>query len=200
VVVSDFDDSLIYTGVDKKSLKLLVKVATWDPSRMKPVEGMRDLLNALVRQKGNEAKPSAVVFYISGGPVNFYPRILAFLEKEAYPRGPLLLRNWGTNNEGELETTVRFKTSKIEELMGLFKSGKFILIGDNTENDPEIYAGLREKHPDRVEAIMIRKVEEKEERNGRFNDMDLICDGCEALRIAKEKGIIEDGEIKRKTP
>jgi hypothetical protein len=36
-------------------------------------------------------------------------------------------------------------------------SMKVIVIGDSGEHDPEIYAELKKKHPDRVVGIVIRK-------------------------------------------
>jgi len=49
--------------------------------------------------------------------------------------------------------------------MDTFPSQRFVLMGDNSQSDPAIYARLVEKYPDRIYAIYIRDVR-KENREG----------------------------------
>jgi phosphatidate phosphatase APP1 len=47
---------------------------------------------------------------------------------------------------------------KIEEILARVPHARFTLIGDDGERDPEIYEEIRRLHPDRIEAIWIRRV------------------------------------------
>ena len=53
-----------------------------------------------------------------------------------------------------------YKKKKLKELYGGSKGKSFILIGDDTENDPEVYADFsaRTKQRNKVLAIYIRKI------------------------------------------
>jgi phosphatidate phosphatase APP1 len=44
---------------------------------------------------------------------------------------------------------------------------RFVLVGDDGERDPEIYDWVRRRHPQRVEAIWIRRVH-PDPRRARF--------------------------------
>jgi phosphatidate phosphatase APP1 len=48
------------------------------------------------------------------------------------------------------EITVKHKKETIERLFSVYSKRKFILVGDSGESDPEIYADLQRKYPDRV--------------------------------------------------
>ena len=50
-----------------------------------------------------------------------------------------------------------YKTETIEPFIKEWKSVKFILIGDSGEKDPEAYAKLALKYPERITKIYIRK-------------------------------------------
>ena len=42
--------------------------------------------------------------------------------------------------------------------MEVFPNQKFVLLGDNSQADPDIYAAIADKVPDRVHAIYIRNI------------------------------------------
>jgi phosphatidate phosphatase APP1 len=58
-----------------------------------------------------------------------------------------------------------FKEPVINEILELYPEMPFILIGDNSQQDPEIYRGLLDRHPGRILAIYIRNVDANPERS-----------------------------------
>jgi phosphatidate phosphatase APP1 len=71
---------------------------------------------------------------------------------QALPLGPLMLRDFGLQREKE------HKRKRIEEILAAYPKLKFILIGDSGEEDPEIYAAVVNRFPERIRAIYIRSV------------------------------------------
>ena len=51
------------------------------------------------------------------------------------------------------------KTEAIEAILQTYPALGFILIGDSGEQDPEIYAQIVRRHPQRIRAIYIRSVD-----------------------------------------
>jgi phosphatidate phosphatase APP1 len=50
------------------------------------------------------------------------------------------------------------KRTMLEKIIELFPDKKYILIGDNTQHDPEVYLELTKLHPQNVKYIIIREV------------------------------------------
>ena len=60
-----------------------------------------------------------------------------------------------------------FKEPVIREILDLYPSLPFILIGDNSQQDPEIYRAILGRYPGRILAIYIRNVDANPERSAR---------------------------------
>jgi phosphatidate phosphatase APP1 len=188
VVVCDFDDTLVKSHM-KHALRAAWKAMTGDPARLDPVEGMKELLEGLAG--GRES--GAAVAYLSGSPVNFHPRIKAYLEQNDFPRGPLLLRNLGLGPDNESWSLTRYKTLELRRLMEIFPDTRFVLVGDSGQSDPEIYRALKKETPERIEGILIRRLEGDDEEK-RFEGIITFEDGEEGLEKAREAGLIREGE------
>ena len=185
-IVCDFDDTICQTGM-RSTVKAGWRTLTGDPARMKPVPRMHEFVKALAALRGGQAAP---VFYVSGGPVNFYPRLSAFLEMHGFPRGMLMLRNFGTGSDNDPWSVSKYKIEVIESLLEQFAQSRFVLVGDSGQKDPQIYAELRKRHPDRIDAVMIRLVEEDDREEGDRKDTILFHDGSDALKGAEAAGLL----------
>jgi phosphatidate phosphatase APP1 len=60
---------------------------------------------------------------------------------------------------GRLPSRKRSKRRTIEQILADFPRRKFLLVGDSGERDPEVYAEVARRHPDRVAGVAIRLVE-----------------------------------------
>ncbi len=104
-------------------------------------------------------------FYVSSSEWNLYDDLVEFFTFNGLPKGVFLLnqvKKWyqllqtgKTKHEGKLLRVVR--------IMEAFPVQKFILLGDNSQKDPSIYAAVIEKYGDKIFAVYIRSVHGKKE-------------------------------------
>lgn len=156
VVVSDVDDTVLQSHIS--SLVGAVRTALLSNARTRlPFPGVSAFYRALERgASGREGNP---LFYLSSSPWNLFDLLAEFLEVQRLPAGPLLLRDWDVSLDalgaGRLHG---FKGPNLRELLALYPSLPFILVGDTSQQDPEIYASVVHDHPGRVLAVYIRDV------------------------------------------
>jgi phosphatidate phosphatase APP1 len=143
-VVSDIDDTVVYSHVTRK-LRMLLTVALSNARTRKPFAGVAAFYRAL----HDRVNP---FFYVSKSPWNLYAPLVEYLELQGLPEGPLLLRDFGWRMQKE------HKQSAIAAILDTYPKLPFVLVGDSGEQDPEIYAGIARRYPARVRVIYIRLV------------------------------------------
>jgi len=143
-VISDIDDTIVASNVTNK-LRMVLTVALTNARTRKPFPGVAAFYRALHANRNP-------VFYVSKSPWNLYAPLIEYLEIQGLPLGPLLLRDFGWRTEKE------HKEKSIEGILRTYPNLKFVLLGDSGEKDPEIYAGIVRRHPERIRAIYIRSV------------------------------------------
>lgn len=104
-------------------------------------------------------------FYVSSSEWNLYGYLNEFFNYHGLPPGAFLLnqvKRWfqllntgKTKHEGKLIRVMR--------ILHTFPKQKFVLLGDNTQSDPAIYASIAKKFPGRIYAIYIRNIVEQNE-------------------------------------
>ena len=144
-VISDIDDTIIYSHVTQK-LRMMVTLALSNSHTRKPFPGVAAFYRALHRGRNP-------FFYVSKSPRNLYVPLLEFLQRQQFPVGPLLLRDFG------LRMRKDHKTRAIEDILTTYPALRFILIGDSGEQDPEIYSEILTRFPERIRVIYIRSVD-----------------------------------------
>jgi phosphatidate phosphatase APP1 len=144
-VISDIDDTIVYSNVLSK-WRMIIALAFSNARTRKPFKGVAAFYRALHRN----VNP---VFYVSKSPWNLYAPLVEYLEVQALPLGPLVLRDFGLRRDRN------HKTEAIEAILQTYPALPFILIGDSGEQDPEIYAAIVRRHPQRIRAIYIRSVD-----------------------------------------
>lgn len=165
-MLSDFDDTVVQSFVTSKP-RLLFEVLTKNAAQLEPVQGA----NLAYREAADAGVD--IFFYLSGSPIQLHERIVAFLERHDFPKGPLLLKNLG---DDPLFAQLEYKVGRIEALLDTLPQLRFILVGDSGEKDPEVYRAVREKHPDRVAAIVIRRAPGADDNPARFPGMTVVDD------------------------
>jgi phosphatidate phosphatase APP1 len=144
-VISDLDDTVIQSGVTRK-LRMVVKLALSNAHTRKPFQGVAAFYRALHRERNP-------FFYVSKSPHNLYAPLVEFLQHQQLPAGPLLLRNYGLRMQKD------HKAAAIEDILASYPALRFILIGDSGEEDPEIYAAILKRFPERIRVIYIRSID-----------------------------------------
>ncbi len=144
-VISDIDDTIVYSNVIRK-LSMLVTLALSNSHTRKPFGGAAAFYRALHRRRNP-------FFYVSKSPRNLYVPLLEFLEHQQFPAGPLLLRDFSFHMRRD------HKLKAIEDILSTYPALRFILIGDSGEEDPEIYSAILSRFPERIRVIYIRSVD-----------------------------------------
>lgn len=154
-IISDIDDTILHTGLTETAGMLRTTLLLNASTRM-PYPGVSAFYGALTEGPGEVRRP---IFYVSGSPWNLYDMIEHFMQLREIPPGPLFLKDWGIDEHKFIrEDTHHYKLARISTLLEVYPDLRFVLIGDSGQHDPEIYADVVERWPDRIEAIYIRDV------------------------------------------
>jgi phosphatidate phosphatase APP1 len=99
-------------------------------------------------------------FYVSSSEWNLYDDLNEFFKHNGLPKGAFLLNNikkWHellktgkTKHEGKL--------MRVTRILKAFPKQRFILLGDNSQSDPQIYTSIANKYPEQILAIYIRNI------------------------------------------
>jgi phosphatidate phosphatase APP1 len=144
-IVSDIDDTILQTGV-QRAARMVLQTLTGSALTRTPFSGAPQLYRDLTAGRNP-------VFYVSSSPWNLHAFLVGFLRHHGFPLGPVLLRDaLGTATGAEK------KADRIREILDVHPGLRFVLIGDSGERDPEIYADVVRAHPGRIFAVYIREV------------------------------------------
>lgn len=151
-LVSDIDDTVLVTWLPR------ALTAAWNAwvkktNQRTPVDGMSEFYAELQR-----THPDMPVFYLSTGAWNTFDSLAAFLERHHFPKGPLLLTDWGPTPTGVFRNGVEHKKVQLRNLIIEAPQLKWILVGDDGQHDPLTYANAAFEHPDRIAEIAIRQL------------------------------------------
>lgn len=151
-VISDIDDTIITTFLPRPM------IAAWnsfirDESARQAVPGMARMLQSLMSHH-----PGAPVVYVSTGAWSTHAFLNRFLTRHGFPLGPMLLTDWGPTNTGWFRSGWEHKASSLLQLTTDFPNISWVLVGDDGQHDPAIYAEFATVAPDRVRAVAIRQL------------------------------------------
>lgn len=170
VVISDIDDTVVYTGVANK-LGMMWRLFMQGAQSRTAFPGVARLYRALHEgQAGHEHNP---MLYVSRGPWGIYEMLEEFFHAHEIPAGPVLfLRDWGLSLQRPLPRRARsHKENLIAEMLEIYRDLPFVLIGDSGQHDPEVYARVVKRHPGRVRAVYIRNVTESPGRSREIREL-----------------------------
>jgi phosphatidate phosphatase APP1 len=164
VVISDIDDTVVYTGVANK-VKMMWRLFAQGAQSRVAFPGVAALYQAL--HDGASGKDLNPLLYVSRGPWIIYEVLDEFFHRHGIPVGPVLfLREWGLTPQHPLPRLAKsHKLAVIREMVALYHDLPFVLIGDSGQHDPELYTQIVREHPERVLAIYIRNVSRDPERH-----------------------------------
>ncbi len=163
VVISDIDDTVMYTGVSNK-LKMLWRLFAEQADSRVAFPGVAAFYRAL--HYGNDRTELNPMLYVSRGPWNLYEVLEEFFSIHDIPVGPILfLRDWGISLTHPFPRKAKgHKLSLIRRMLALYEDLPFVLIGDSGQKDPEIYAQVVRENPGRIKAVYIRNIDNDPDR------------------------------------
>jgi phosphatidate phosphatase APP1 len=155
-VISDLDDTVIQSRVSSV-VQAARTIALGNARTRLPFDGVASFYRAL--ERGGDGRRQNPIFYVSSSPWNMYDVIAEFLELKEIPAGPILLRDWDLSVAGLHASHLRrHKEPLIAEILATYPALPFVLIGDTSQHDPEIYHAIVHAFRGRIAAIYIRDV------------------------------------------
>jgi len=153
-IVSDIDDTIIHTGLTRMMEAIRTTLLVAEEARV-AIPGGAELYRGLAAGDGGRAP----VFYVSTGAWNLHAVLERFLERHGFPRGPMLMTDWGPGVKWVFrEDSIVFKSRTIIERIDEHPHLRWVLVGDSGQHDPEAYAAVARARPGRLHAIYIREV------------------------------------------
>jgi phosphatidate phosphatase APP1 len=201
-IISDMDDTVIRSNVSE-FWKIARLTMLHNARTRKPFEGVAAFYRAL--HAGGDGTRRNPVFYVSSSAWNLYDLFRVFLEHNSLPSGPILLRDYGIDEDKFLvEQGHRHKLRKIESIFEMYRTMRFVLVGDSGQDDPFLYQEAVRKYPGRVLAIYIRDVLKKKRETVERTAAEVTSSGVPMLLVpdteaaalhAADHGLIESSQL-----
>ena len=156
--ISDIDDTFLISHSSSLRKRLFVLLTEHAQSR-KPFEGVVRHYQLLSKAgaTGEELNP---FFYVSSSEWNLYDYIKEFSRKNELPPGIYLLNELKRFHQilksGQGKHKAKF--FRIARIIESFPLQKYILLGDDSQDDPSIYASVVEHFPEKIYAVYLRRV------------------------------------------
>lgn len=158
ICISDIDDTFLISHSSTIAKRLQVLLTENAHSR-RPFEGVVAHYK-LLAEAGAHTQALNPFFYVSSSEWNLYTYILEFSRKNGLPEGvyrlsPLKrLAELLKTGKGKHHT----KFDRIEQIINLYPTRQFVLLGDDSQQDPVIYARVVAQFPDQIRCVYIRQV------------------------------------------
>lgn len=156
--ISDIDDTIMISHsatMGRRLKELFIR----NPHTRSVFPGVANHYELLAASHTTPQAPNPF-FYVSSSEWNLYDYLHDFFDYHHLPEGAFLLnqvKRWfqllktgKTKHEGKLLRILR--------IFKVFPKQQFILFGDNTQQDPAIYATLAERFPQQIFAVYIRNI------------------------------------------
>jgi phosphatidate phosphatase APP1 len=156
--ISDVDDTIMVSHsatIFRRLRELFIK----NPRTRKTFPGVQLHYSLLALSHTSEDKPNPF-FYVSSSEWNLYDYLVETFRFNKLPEGIFLLNQikmW-TNLLRTGKTGHEGKLLRVMRIIAAFPNQKFVFFGDNSQQDPNIYATISAKYPEKVEAVYIRNI------------------------------------------
>ena len=153
-IISDIDDSIMVSYTKTKIKRLLTTL--FKPSHKRKVIPFTEELYKVYRHN----KPR--FFYVSKSESNLFPTISNFIRHNSLPEGSLFLTSYLSfsqliNSKKDKD----FKFNTISYIIENSANQHFVLIGDDSQRDMEIYTRIAHKYKSKLQSIYIRQTQNK---------------------------------------
>ena len=156
--ISDIDDTFLISHSSNLRKRLYV-LLTENAKTRRPFDGVTRHYQLLAHANTHSEAPNPF-FYVSSSEWNLYDYINDFKKHHGLPEGVYLLNQMKHWNEilktGQTKHSGKF--IRIARIVNEFPHHKFILLGDDTQQDPEIYQKIVEGFSDRILCVYLRHV------------------------------------------
>jgi phosphatidate phosphatase APP1 len=160
--ISDIDDTFLISHSSNLRKRLYV-LFTKNAHSRKPFEGVVNHYQLLSRAATDADDSPNPFFYVSSSEWNLYDYIRDFSQKNNMPTGVYLLSQVKKFSEvfktGQNKHATKFM--RIARVLEAYPDQRYILLGDNTQEDPKIYSAVVQHFPGKIHAVYLRHVSQK---------------------------------------
>jgi phosphatidate phosphatase APP1 len=156
--ISDIDDTVM-KSFSATVFRRMYELLTRNPEQRRIFQETVNHYKLLALAYTNAEMPNPF-FYISSSEWNLYDYLKRIFRYNHLPEGIFLLnqvKRWyqlfktgRTGHSGKL--------MRISRVLQVFPLQRFVLLGDNSQQDPEIYKAIAEKYPQQIAGVYIRNV------------------------------------------
>lgn len=156
--ISDIDDTIM-KSYSSTVFRRLYELLLHNPERRRVFQETVNHYQLLSLAHTTVSVPNPM-FYVSSSEWNLYDYLIRIFGHNNLPAGIFLLnqvKRWfqllqsgKTNHSGKL--------IRISRILQAFPRQQFVLLGDNSQQDPALYKAIAEKHPEQIYAVYIRDV------------------------------------------
>ncbi len=186
-VICDIDDTILNSRVQQK-IRLVLRTFMSNERDMKPIPGMNQFLNEL--HLGINKTSQNPILYLTASPYDLHDKIASFIKTNHFPIGPILMKKLRGDDKDKLFDTYNYKIKRLSEVMEKFPYMNFIVIGDNTEKDIEIFNQINDEYPGRVMLILIMNIIGEQKTPERYRKAILCENPFDASLICLRNSII----------
>lgn len=156
--ISDIDDTIMVSHsarIARRLRELFIK----NPRTRKTFASVKNFYQLLANTHTDPIQPNPF-FYVSSSEWNLYDYLVETFRFNQLPEGAFLLnqlKRWKSLFKTG-KTGHQGKLLRIMRIMEAFPKQMFVLLGDNSQQDPMIYKAIAEKYPNNVAAVYIRNI------------------------------------------
>ncbi|WP_031526870.1 App1 family protein [Dyadobacter crusticola] len=163
-LISDIDDTFLISHSRRSFRKLFVLLARNVQAR-KPFDDVVKHYQLLsFASRTHPQKESNIFFYVSSSEWNLYDMIVRFAELNGLPKAILKLKKIKSGLDDFVMTGAGshlHKLRKIHNIINFYPELQFILLGDDSQKDPEIYDEICRTFPSNIRAVYIRQTRKR---------------------------------------
>ncbi|MGB8190883.1 MAG: phosphatase domain-containing protein [Chitinophagaceae bacterium] len=165
--ISDIDDTFLISHSANLRKRLFV-LFTRNARSRKPFEGVVRHYQALMTAGTTPEAPNPF-FYVSSSEWNLFDYISEFTRVHELPKGVFLLSQLKRFHQlfktGANKHTTKFM--RIVRVLEHYPAQRFVLLGDSSQQDPDIYASVAQHFPRQIHAVYIRDVHKQNQEKTR---------------------------------
>lgn len=149
-IISDIDDTVLLSHT-ASALKRITTILFYRPKKRKTIAYTHELFK---RFKDSNYR----IIYLSKSESNLFGLITSVLQFQDLPAGPLLLTPFLRLNQlFHPKKGKDYKLNYLRLIMGYLPEKKFVLLGDDTQRDMDVYTQAAKEFPKQIKKVYIRQ-------------------------------------------
>lgn len=192
--ISDIDDTFLISHSSNLRKRLFVLLTENAKSR-RPFDGAVKHYR-LLHGIDDATKEDNAFFYVSSSEWNLYNYIREFVLQNKLPDGIFLLNKIKTFSKlfSTGQSNHNGKFTRIVRIIEAFPKQQFVLLGDDSQMDPDIYASIVQHFPGSVYCVYIRRVGKPEKPSVRQRQEEIEKNGVHFFYFAHSEEAIQHSQ------